>query len=243
MLTHQCRIGLAAFALLFAVLACNLPSNATATSIPPAPVVPTQLPAQPSPVAPTQTVMPAAEPSVAASATLPPTVVPVTSTASLVTVTASTGNLNIRRGPDAAYNPISALLKGQSSTAAARDDKGDWINIAIPSAPGQSGWVSTRTQYTTVQGDVMSLPVVTVDPPKPAYFRNCTFHPMIVDPGGKVIPPQTDSPNNKVQFNPGDYVIKDGSVSGNPTVMEATLLEGYSIDIRTDGIPNTYSCP
>lgn len=160
-----------------------------------------------------------------------------------VIVTASTGNLNIRRGPGVGYNPVGALLKDQFSVANARDYRGDWLFVSIPGQTDKSGWVNTQTKYSIVTGDVMALSVLAVDPPKAAYFRNCTFHPMLVDPGGVVIPPQTEAPLNEAQFNPGEYVVKDGMVAGSPVVMEVTLLEGYSIDIRTDAIPNTYSCP
>jgi hypothetical protein len=155
---------------------------------------------------------------------------------------ASTGNINVRRGPGVGYNPVAGLLKGQTAIATARDANGDWLLITLPSST-KTGWVSARTRFSTLTGDPASLPVMSVDAPKPAYFRNCTFHPMLVQPAEVVIPPQSESPDNKVQFNPGEYEIIDASLAGEPTVLEATLFEGQTIDIRTDGIPNTYSCP
>ncbi len=228
-----------ALAFLLLITACNLPSAAAPT--PPPTQAATALPASPTapslptPLPPTESLPPALTPSLAPSwtATTPPTAAPVTVSA--------TGNLNVRRGPGVGYNPVGGLLKGETATATARDAKGEWLYISLASS--KPGWVSTLTKFSTVSGDVQSLPVMSMDPPKPAYFRNCTFHPMLVKPAGVTVPPQNESPQNKVQFNPGDYEIKDTSVAGEPTVMEATLFEGQTIDIRTDGIPNTYACP
>jgi hypothetical protein len=238
------RSRLVAFALTFLLIisACNLPTAATPTVLPPLPTG-TDLPAtQPAPatstLSATGTLLP--EPTFTQPAAFTVTVSP---TASPVTITASTGNLNVRRGPGVGYNPIGGLLKGEAAVATGRDYRGDWLYVTLPSQPDKSGWVNSQTKFSTVTGDVMGLSVMEVAPPKPAYFRNCTFHSMLVEPGGVVIPPQGESPLNEVQFNPGEYQVKDDSVAGSPTVMEATLLEGYTIDIRTDGIPNTYSCP
>jgi len=228
-----------ALAFLLLITACNLPTAAAPTLLPTQaatalPVSPTA-PSLPTPLPPTESLPPAPTPSLAPSwtATLSPTAAPVTVSA--------TGNLNVRRGPGVGYNPVGGLLKGETATATARDANGEWLYISLASS--KPGWVSILTKFSTVSGDVQSLPVMNVDPPKPAYFRNCTFHPMLVKPAGITVPPQNESPQNKVQFNPGDYEVKDTSVAGEPTVMEATLFEGQTIDIRTDGIPNTYSCP
>ncbi len=241
-MSNQPRIAITVLTVgLFIVTACNLP-----TGVPPLPQ-----PSQPAEWTATTLPPSATLPAIAspqATGTLAGTPIPtftavVLSTPLPVVITASTGNLNIRRGPGVGYNPIGGLLKGETSTATARDDIGGWLFIALPGQPDKSGWVNTQTQYSTVVGDVMALSVLSVDAPKAAYFRNCTFHPMLVQPGGVVIPPQGSAPLNQVQFNPGDYIIKDGAVAGNPEVMEATLLEGYTVDIRTDATPSTTSCP
>lgn len=239
------RFRLISFTLFFllVMLACNLPS-ATPTPILPTDIIIIPSATEPAPVPPTQPAAETALPTLTLSpipswtATLAATISP---TAGVITISV-TGNLNIRRGPSIAYNPVGGLLKGQTATASARDANGDWLMIAIPNST-KTGWVSSRTKFSTISGDIMSLPVMTVDAAKPAYFRNCTFHPMLVQPVEVVIPPQTEAPDNKIQFNPGDYEIMDASVAGEPTVLEATLFEGQTVDIRTDGIPNTYSCP
>jgi len=231
-----------ALAFLLLITACNLPTSATpaplptqaATALPVSPT-PSWTASLPTSLPPTEGLPPVPTPSLAPSwtATTPPTAAPVTVSA--------TGNLNVRRGPGVGYNPVGGLLKGETATATARDANGEWLYISLPSS--KPGWVSILTKFSTVSGDVQSLPVMSVDAPKPAYLRNCTFHPMLVKPVGITVPPVNESPENKVQFNPGDYEVKDTNVAGEPTVMEATLFEGQTIDIRTDGIPNTYSCP
>jgi hypothetical protein len=229
---NQHRIAFIVLTLTLILSACGLPGTdllpastqtISSTATPPVPTTP-------DPVI--STVPPA------------PTDVPIPlPTALQVIITASTGDINIRRGPGVGYNSIGALLKDQFSVASARDYRGDWLFVSIPGQTDKFGWVNTQTKYSIVTGDVMALSVLSVDPPKMAYFRNCTFRPMRVDPGGVVIPGQNEAPLNVVPFYPGDYIIKDGMAPGTPEVMEATLLEGYTIDIRTDAIPNTYACP
>jgi len=82
------------------------------------------------------------------------------------------------------------------------------------------------------------LPVLSVDPPKPAYLRNCTFHPMQVDPGGFVLKPQTHAPDNRKQVNPGTYTTLDPSVA-EAEARTIPLQEGQTKDITTDGLNNT----
>ncbi len=230
-MSNQPRITFIVLTLTLILSACSLPVTI------PLPFS-TQAQGTATPLSPT--------PPVAVIATLPGTgavpPVPLPTTLQVI-ITASTGDLNVRRGPGVGYNAIGAIYKDEFSVATARDYRGDWLYITIPEQADKSGWVNTQTQYSIVSGDVMALSVLNVEPPKAAYFRNCTFRPMLVDPGGVVIPPQNEAPLNNVQFNPGYYVVKDGMAEGTPMVMEATLLEGYTIDIRTDAIPKTYSCP
>lgn len=214
--------------------ACNLPAAigepaAVPTNTPPPP--PTAIPAEtsmePTPIPPTDTPLPE------------PTLTP---TSSAVTITAATGNLNIRRGPGTYYNVITSMTQGQSATAVGRDAPGYWLYISIPSNPSAYGWISTQTPYSTIQGDANLLPIMTAPAPLPAYIRNCTFHPMIINSGGIVLPPQTSAPANSAQFTPGAYTATDQSVMG-ATPKELTLNEGSTVDITVDGLNNVYACP
>jgi hypothetical protein len=158
-----------------------------------------------------------------------------------VTITAATGSLSIRRGPGTAYNLLGYLMDGQSAVATARDSSGNWLYIPIPSAPTFFGWVSAATSYSTIAGDISSLPVMTVAAAEPITIRNCTFHPMKITPINVLLQPQFD-PANVTVVLPGDYAAYDQSV-GNTLVKTMSLEEGDWVDITTDGLSNTYSCP
>lgn len=204
----------------------ELPVTPTDTILPTAaPVLPTA-----TPVPPTETLVPSTTPS----PTISPTIVP-------VTVKAVGGNLNIRRGPGQTYNPVGALLGGQSALATARSDDASWLYIDIPFSPGQFGWVSIKTQYSVVTGAVMFLPVMAVAPADPAYIRNCTFHDMLVKPPNVILPSQASAPANRQQFFPGEYIVFDQVTFSK--VWDFVLLEGKTIDIRKDGLGKSYNCP
>jgi hypothetical protein len=240
MLSQKICHSIPLFVLVLAVSACNLPSN-TPTAKQPVDVEPTQ-PA-PLPDSATATVfIPTA--TLATSTPVKTATLTVSPTASVVTITADGGNLNVRRGPGIGYNPISGLLKGESSTVIARDETGEWLKLSsIPKLPRKTGWVNAKTKYSGVKGDVMSLPVEKVDPPKPAYVLNCTFHPMDVYPVGVSVPPQNEKPKNKVEISPGEYEVFDSTISGGTSIASIAVLEGETARIKTDGLGNSYSCP
>lgn len=222
--------------MLIAVPACgNIPSKAT----------PTAISATESPLF----GLPSATIEVPSStSTITPTSSPVSSTAApalpAVTITAVKGNVYIRRGPDLAYNPISALLQGQSAIASARDVLAKWVQIPLPGQSGKTGWISIQTGFTQVDGNVMNLPEVQpTDWPILAFLRNCTHHQMEVDPGGIIVPPLDNFPDNRVQVNPGVYSVHDIDVVKSPEVMQVELKEGSDIDIRVDGTGLSKKCP
>jgi hypothetical protein len=159
-----------------------------------------------------------------------------------VTILAS-GNLNVRRGPSQAYNVVGFLTSGESATVLGRNEDSSWLYIEIPSVPGRFGWISADSQFASVSGPVSGLPTIPYEAAVPAYLRNCTFHPMLISPGGFTLPPQTSAPDNQRQVNPGHYEAVDLNQQGNPTVFSADLREGDTVDIRKDGLGNTYSCP
>ena len=208
-------------ALTLAAISCSLASGAI-----PATPIPTEMPVQ------------------LVSPTVAPTDTPEsTPTEMAVTLTVNKDSLSIRRGPSIYYDVLAYLLAGETAMASARNQDGSWLYVSIPSDPSAYGWVSALTQYSTTQGDVNSLEVMPVDPAKPAYIRNCTFHPMLIQPANQTINPQFDAPNNKLQFPPGNYSAYDQNQQGHPDVKDVTLGEGDSIDINTDGLGNSYYCP
>ncbi|MEZ0395528.1 MAG: hypothetical protein ABWK53_03725 [Anaerolineales bacterium] len=225
------------FALAFLLAACNLPAQISA---PPGGAPPVNTPALPAstPVPPTSTVAPPPPPTETPS----PEPSPTPTTSSEVIITAASGNLNIRRGPAIYYNVVTSLAQGQSARASGRDAQGYWLYVAIPANPSAFGWISTQTSYSSIEGDINSLPVIAAPAPLPATIRNCTFHPMQIEPGGVVLPPQTSAPANAATFAPGNYTATDQSVAGSPS-RNIALNEGTTVDINTDGLNNNYTCP
>jgi hypothetical protein len=161
-----------------------------------------------------------------------------------IVVTAVNGNVFIRRGPDLAYNAVSVLMDGQSARALARDVLAKWVQIPIPGHPNETGWISIQTRFVAVNGDPVELPeIAPTDWPVLASLRNCTYHYMVAEPGGIVIPAVYNFPDNDVQINPGVYTIHDIEVDGSPEVMEVEVREGLQIDILYDGDGDRKKCP
>ena len=161
-----------------------------------------------------------------------------------VLVAAVKGNLYIRRGPDVAFNPIAVLSAGEQETASARDVLEEWVQIPIPGQPDKSGWVSVQTTFSSVTGDIATLPeVMPTDWPVPAFLRNCTLHDLTAEPGGIDLPALTNFPANDVRINPGTYRVYDADVDGNPEVLKVELREGSAVDINIDGDGQKKKCP
>jgi hypothetical protein len=160
-----------------------------------------------------------------------------------VTITAIKGNLFIRRGPDMAFNPIGVLYKDTNAKGIARDVLSKWVQIEIPNS-NKTGWVSVQTSYSQIEGSLEGLPEYTpTEWPVAAYLLNCTHHQMYVLPSEMVIPSSFEYPDNEVWIYPGTYKVYDIDVSGDPEVMDFTIKEGESIEIRWDGLGEKRKCP
>jgi uncharacterized protein YraI len=194
-------------------------------------------------------VMPTAEASFVApvptssSTESPAEVIVPSPTAGTVVITASKGNLNIRRGPGISYNPISVLKNGQSATAHGRDLLANWVMVDIPDGAGQTGWVRTETDYSEITGDIDSLPEVVVDFAVPAYVQNCTYHLMVLQPGDIPVSSLRAFPDNDARVYPGEYTVYDDDVPDTPEVMTINVKEGMLIDIDVDGNSEHHKCP
>lgn len=159
-------------------------------------------------------------------------------------VTAAKGNVFIRRGPDFGFNSIGALMQGQTAAALKRDVLAEWLEIPLPGQPGVTGWISIQSQFTVVDGDVMSLPEFQTDYwPVGASVRNCTLHQMQLTPGNITLPSVTNFPYNDVQVNPGVYTVIDTDLDTYPSVAKIEVREGSAIDIHIDGLGNKRKCP
>jgi len=191
----------------------------------------------PSPTSPlVETITPSPTSPLADTITPSPTV-------ETVVITASKGNLNIRRGPGVAYNPIAVLKNGQSATARGRDLLANWLMVDIPGAAGETGWVRTETDYSKIAGDVTSLPEVVVDFAVPAYVQNCTYHLMVLQPGDIPVSSLQAFPNNDARVYPGEYTVYDDDVPDAGEVVTISVREGVFIDITVDGNSEQHKCP
>ncbi|MBN2386291.1 MAG: hypothetical protein JXB85_04670 [Anaerolineales bacterium] len=103
------------------------------------------------------------EASATPSLTSTPTLTP-TSSVPMVTVSVGT---NCRVGPGQAYDQVGALVPGQEAEVVARHPQGTYWYIRNPSNPSAFCWL--WGQYATVTGDTSGLPVFTPPPtPTPA---------------------------------------------------------------------------
>jgi hypothetical protein len=160
-----------------------------------------------------------------------------------VTITAVKGNLNIRRGPDVAYNPIAVLYEGTRAKVIAHDVLTKWAQIEIPNSD-KTGWVSLMTNYSSVEGDLDALPgFTTTDWPVIAYLRNCTHHQMFVMPVEITLPSSYGAPENEIWLNPGHYVVYDLDMPDLPEVKNFDIREGQTIELVDDGSGEHRLCP
>ncbi|MBM3125928.1 MAG: SH3 domain-containing protein [Chloroflexi bacterium] len=160
-----------------------------------------------------------------------------------VTLTAVKGNIYIRRGPGMAFNPIDVMYENSQVTVIAHDMLSEWAQVVLPNSKG-TGWVSLKTRYTTVNGDLAGLPGFTpTEWPVPAYLRNCTHHRMFILPGEIILPSYFGYPENEIWLYPGTYLVYDLDVPGEPEVQEVDIREGMSIDVNLDGAGERRICP
>jgi hypothetical protein len=174
-------------------------------------------------------------PAVTITPVLPPTPKP-------ITFTVSGGNLNVRRGPSVDFNYIGVMYDGETAIAVGRDRISRWVLVEVPSQPGLKGWVTTETEYSSVQGDVSVLPFVKVDPASPAYIRNCTKHEMLVMPNEVELLTKFDKPYNEERFGVGTYWVYDLEDPHREVIQEISLSEGRTVDIRIDWTGEKSKC-
>jgi uncharacterized protein YraI len=165
------RSTLAAVALIFALLACNMPSgqeiNAAVTALAQtgtALALTAQPGGQPAGVA---TATTAAPPAATVAASLAPTACTGFVTANL--------NANVRNGPGTAYGAIGALLTGQTAPIAGKSGDGSWWYIAFAGGPGGYGWIAQSVTTATCVPAV--VPVIPAPPLPPTVVPSATTAP------------------------------------------------------------------
>jgi hypothetical protein len=88
----------------------------------------------------------------------------------------------------------------------------------------------------------MDLPVVTSPLAVPAFIENCSLNNMIIQTVGVIIPPGNQFPNNIVQFDPGEYAIRNYDLAKNPEVATIELVEGETYQLTADGTVAHHKC-
>jgi hypothetical protein len=160
-----------------------------------------------------------------------------------VTLNVVKGNLFVRRGPDMAFNPIGVLYKNTSAEVIARDVLSNWVQVKIPNSD-KTGWVSIKTEYSQIEGEIKDLPeFTTTEWPTAAYLRNCTHHQMYLQPSEIIIPSSLEYPDNEIWVYPGTYTVHDIDVTGDPEVAKITIREGSNVEILEDGQGEHRKCP
>ena len=105
----------------------------------------------------------------ATSLPLPATPIPATPTAAPVTVNATAkDNLRVRAAPSTSAAVLDRLNKGDTAQVVGRTAASDWLQIALPTKPGQLGWISTG--FVTLSGPLDVVPIVQAqgrNPPVP----------------------------------------------------------------------------
>ena len=148
----------------------------------------------------------------------------------------------MRRGPSTDYNYVGLLSTGETALAVGRDRISRWILIDLPSRPGVRGWVTTETEYTTVEGDISNLPFLSEEPASPAFIRNCTKHTMRILPTGVELLSKFDEPYNEERFGVGAYLVYDLENPHIEVIQEVSLSEGKTVDILYDWTGEKSKC-
>lgn len=88
-----------------------------------------------------------------------------------VTITATGGNLFIRRGPGLAYDAVGILYKDTSAEIIGRDVLSGWVQVNISDSQA-TGWISIQTQFSKIDGDLTIIQAFTFEEwPEPAYIK------------------------------------------------------------------------
>lgn len=227
-----------ALMMIVATQACGAPQS---TTTPAATATPTQI------QSPTDTTVNSAEPravSYDASSVSSPTSQPTALPSATVTVTVVGGELSIRTGPDTTFDAVASLKDGQTVTALARSIMDGWLKIEMPEKPGEYGWISTLTNYTFINGNVLDLPRIDeVEWNVGSYIRNCTTHRMLVMPGEKILQSVSDTTASRIWFSTSAYSVYDLDVTGQPLVTHIQMNSYHEYTIRKDGDGQKFDCP
>jgi hypothetical protein len=77
--------------------------------------------------------------------------------------------------------------------------------------------------------------------------QNCTYHPLVMEPGGRMLTSQVEAGAILTDVLPGTYTFYDQNVFDNdnnhPAILTATLSPFGLIQVTVDGNGNAWACP
>lgn len=184
-------------------------------------------------------------PTLQPTSTIVPTFEALPTSLPRVTITATGGNLFIRRGPGLAYDAVGILYKDTSAEIIGRDVLSGWVQVNISDSQA-TGWISIQTQFSKIDGDLTIIQAFTFEEwPEPAYIKNCTEHDMFIEPAGLYLASlySNATGENESQVNPGDYIIYDLFVQGEPEIERVSVREGNIVYVTINGLGVGHKCP
>ena len=146
---------IATLVLIFAILACNLPSAVPGQQSPNEAA---------APAGSVQTEAPAALDTPTLAVTLAPTLTP---TPTIPIAWPSDKGVNCRLGPGTEWVTISSLLVGQTAEIVGKNDDASWWYIKDPGNPGSFCWVAASV--TNTAGNLAFLPIM--NPPQASVIK------------------------------------------------------------------------
>ncbi|MBK8047120.1 MAG: SH3 domain-containing protein [Anaerolineales bacterium] len=83
-------------------------------------------------------------------------------TANNAMATVSTRSLRVRAEPNSDSEVITGIKEGEEYQVAGLSSDGEWVQLAIPKAPGGKGWVSSN--FVSVAGSITDAPITDAAP-------------------------------------------------------------------------------
>jgi cytoskeletal protein RodZ len=132
-------------------------------------------------------------------------------------------NVNLRNGPDTAYQIIGYLSEGDTVVALAKNSDGSWYNVVLPN--GSTGWIADSVTIPLAVSAMSKVDVAATIPPLPTFTptptATATPIPSIVGLDHS-LPPYFGSISLSAGFLPDPYMV--------------SLNSGGEVDVENLGI-------
>lgn len=215
--------------------AASVPATPTAEAQPTTAAVPTAAPAATAEGSNAQAVPTVAPPSgnnAQPAATTAPAAGNANNSAPSLTVTNEF--VNVRTGPDTAYDKVGELKQNQTAPVKGKSADGNWWQVSFPSGQGGVGWVIK--DYVQANAAANNVPVASA-PPKPvqpttAPAAQAPAQPPALVPLVTVAPPQVAAPAAPGPLTGGANVLK---VEANPVAAGGTAFAYWNIPNFKEG--------